>query len=83
MDSDYRSILWSEFFAEEGSFLLQLRVDLYWDKAAFDRLTEAMRACCKEYEREQKTDAQRMLAIEATLPGSLKGKVLFDIRPPL
>lgn len=68
MGPDYRSILWNEFFAEEGSFLLQLRVDFYWDKAAFDRLTEAMRECCKDYEREQRTEEQRMLAIETMLP---------------
>ena len=35
-------VLRAEFAAEDGSFLLQLRTDLTWDTAAFDRLTTAM-----------------------------------------
>lgn len=62
------TILWHEFFAEEGSFLIQLRVDHHWDKAAFDHLTEAMRLCCKQYEQAQKTEEQRMQAVKAELP---------------
>jgi hypothetical protein len=45
----YRDILRREFAAEDGSFLLQLRVDLVWDRAAFGRLTEAMRLCCEQH----------------------------------
>jgi tetratricopeptide (TPR) repeat protein len=37
-----RDILRREFYAEEGSFLIQLRVRLEWDWAAFRRLTGAM-----------------------------------------
>lgn len=68
MEEDYIIVLWHEFFAEEGSFLVQLRVDRHWDKAAFDRLTEAMRICCKKYEQEQQTEEQRMQAITTELP---------------
>ena len=53
MDQRYLVTLAREFRAGEGSFLLQLRIDLYWDKEAFDRLTEAMRACCKDYQYSQ------------------------------
>lgn len=42
-----------EFRAGKGSFLLQLRIDGYWDKDAFRHLTEAMRACCKDYQHSQ------------------------------
>ena len=68
MNTDYQSVLRNEFFAEEGSFLLRLRIELYWDKEAFDRLTEAMRACCKEYEQEQQTEEQHLQAIQTMLP---------------
>ena len=37
-----REILRREFDAEEGSFLLQARVQLKWDWDAFRRLTSAM-----------------------------------------
>ena len=47
---DYFEVLQHEFNAEEGSFLLQLRCDLIWDKAAFTRLTSAMLACCQAYD---------------------------------
>ncbi len=36
------AVLKSEFGAEEGSFLLQLRTDLVWSKASFLRLVNAM-----------------------------------------
>jgi hypothetical protein len=46
MESDeYEPVLRSEFSADEGSFLLQLRCDLTWDAAAFSRLIGAMEAC--------------------------------------
>ncbi|MCX4851095.1 hypothetical protein [Streptomyces sp. NBC_00893] len=41
-------ILRREFNAEEGSFLLQLR-GMQWDRAAFTRLEQAMRAVCAEF----------------------------------
>ena len=59
-EADYLAILWHEFFAEPGSFLIKLRVERRWDKEAFDRLTEAMRKCCKEYEQKQKTEEYRL-----------------------
>ncbi|MER5465898.1 hypothetical protein ABT010_35620 [Streptomyces sp. NPDC002668] len=40
-------VLRREFDAEEGSFLLRLRGDLEWDRAAFTRLERAMRAACE------------------------------------
>ena len=43
--AEYESILRHEFAAEDGSFLLQLRCDLTWDKAAFSRLVVAMEQC--------------------------------------
>jgi hypothetical protein len=48
MDGQYLIPLAHEFRAGEGSFLLQLRIDMYWDKDAFRRLTEAMPVCCNE-----------------------------------
>jgi hypothetical protein len=42
---DFKPILRREFNAEEGSFLLQLRCSLVWDKAAFSRLVQAMEKC--------------------------------------
>jgi hypothetical protein len=48
---DYLSVLEREFVAEDGSFLLQLRVQLTWDKAAFTRLTSAMLACCQAFDK--------------------------------
>jgi len=56
LDENYLAILAHEFRAGEGSFLLALRVSLQWDKDAFNRLTEAMRTCCENY---QYTQEQR------------------------
>ncbi|AUG78661.1 hypothetical protein CFP65_3886 [Kitasatospora sp. MMS16-BH015] len=42
------TILRQEFDAEEGSFLLRLRCDLHWDRAAFRRLERAMRLVCEQ-----------------------------------
>src|SRR6185312_7056217 len=50
MADEWYSILQHEFNANEGSFLLQLRCDLVWDRAAFTRLTGAMLDCCKVYD---------------------------------
>ena len=49
MDEDFLMVMWHENCAQDG-FFIQLRINLRWDKAAFDRLTEAMRLCCKHYE---------------------------------
>ena len=53
MEKHYLTTLAREFRAGEGSFLLQLRIEMYWDKNAFRRLTEAMRACCRDYQHSQ------------------------------
>lgn len=45
---DYRTVLRHEFGAEEGSFLLSLRVRLEWDRNAFDCLLAAMATCCRD-----------------------------------
>ena len=50
MNESYLIALTHEFNAGSESFLLQLRIDLLWDKQAFDHLTEAMRLCCKHYQ---------------------------------
>ena len=47
---NYLEILRREFDAEDGSFLLQLRIERVWDKAAFTRLTAAMRVCCERHD---------------------------------
>jgi hypothetical protein len=49
MEEDFLKAMWHENCARDG-FLIQLRIDLNWDKEAFERLTEAMRRCCKHYE---------------------------------
>ena len=43
---EWRTILAHELTAEAGSFLLTLRVEQTWDDAAFERLADAMAACC-------------------------------------
>ncbi|HEU5383595.1 MAG TPA: hypothetical protein VFV38_49985 [Ktedonobacteraceae bacterium] len=50
MEKRYLTTLAHEFRAGGGSFLLQLRTEMHWDKDAFRRLTEAMRACCEDYQ---------------------------------
>lgn len=44
----YLEILEHELNAGDGSFLIKLRCDLEWDRAAFTRLTDAMKQCCEE-----------------------------------
>jgi hypothetical protein len=51
MSDGWYETLQHEFSADEGSFLLQLRTGMIWDKAAFTRLTTAMLECCKAYDR--------------------------------
>ncbi|WP_326763569.1 hypothetical protein OG978_02350 [Streptomyces sp. NBC_01591] len=48
-------VLRREFNAEEGSFLLQLR-GRQWDRTAFTRLEQAMRAACAQFETSEKID---------------------------
>ena len=45
---DYLGVLRNEFEAGDGSFLIQIRPDLNWDKASFTRLITAMQRCCEE-----------------------------------
>ncbi|MBB2948976.1 hypothetical protein FB565_008762 [Actinoplanes lutulentus] len=47
---DALTVLRQEFDATEGSFLLRVRCDLVWDRAAFSRLERAMRVSCEQYE---------------------------------
>ncbi|MEU7579310.1 hypothetical protein AB0B50_17100 [Streptomyces sp. NPDC041068] len=49
-------LLKREFAAEEGSFLLRLRCDLTWDRAAFTRLERAMRIACAHYQASDEVD---------------------------
>jgi len=45
--SDYLAILKNEFEAGDDSFLIKIRIELNWDKAAFRRLTDAMLDYCR------------------------------------
>ena len=49
-------LLRHEFNAGDGSFLIQLRVDLYWDRHAFSRLEQAMRRVCAQQEPREQLD---------------------------
>ena len=53
---DDLDLLRQEFRAEDGSFLLQLRVDLHWDRQAFSRLEHAMRRVCAQQEPRHQLD---------------------------
>jgi hypothetical protein len=44
---DFMIILRNEFDASEGTFMIKLRPNLEWDKAAFNRLTAAMKLCAE------------------------------------
>lgn len=46
---DWQEVLRYEFEAGENSFIFQLRCGLGWDKAAYLRLFNAMRECCKAH----------------------------------
>ncbi len=48
MDDEVLTVLRSEFDNEDDSFLLTMRTDLVWGRAAFTRLEQAMRAVCVE-----------------------------------
>src|ERR1700677_3365795 len=51
--NEYQDVLKHEFNAEEGSFLIELRPGLEWDKKALSRLVAAMEICCKECEKKK------------------------------
>jgi hypothetical protein len=53
---DDLDLLRHEFSAEDGSFLVQLRVDLHWDRRAFSRLEQAMRRVCAQQESREQLD---------------------------
>ncbi|MFF7250057.1 hypothetical protein ACFZBU_39920 [Embleya sp. NPDC008237] len=53
---EFVEVLRQEFRADEGSFLLRLRGDLEWDRAAFTRLERAMRAACERYQSSERLD---------------------------
>jgi hypothetical protein len=55
-DMDDLQLLWQEFNAADSSFLLQLRVDLHWDRQAFSRLEQAMRRVCAQQETQAHLD---------------------------
>jgi hypothetical protein len=57
---DVLTVLREEFEADDGSFLLRLRTELVWDRAAFSRLESAMRAGCESFQ--QQDDLPRWLA---------------------
>jgi hypothetical protein len=48
--SMWEQTLREEFEAREGSFVIQLRPALIWDRAAFVRMTDAMRDCAVHLE---------------------------------
>jgi hypothetical protein len=49
-------LLQREFSADDGSFLLQLRLDSHWDREAFSRLERAMRRVCAQQEGRDQLD---------------------------
>jgi hypothetical protein len=51
------TVLRSEFGADDGSFVLRLRIDLEWDHEAFARMESAMRIVCERYDRREASDA--------------------------
>jgi hypothetical protein len=55
-DAHDLELLRREFGAEDGSFLLQLRIDLHWDRQAFSRLEQAMRRVCARLEQQDHLD---------------------------
>lgn len=74
MDYMERAIetLEGEFRAEEGSFLLRLRSDLTWDRAAFTRLERAMRAVCAHFQSTSQLDrwlADGFYEVATAVPG--------------
>jgi len=46
MDDSYMETLKREYEAQDGSFLLEVRTSLRWDREVFSRLTAAMKQCC-------------------------------------
>jgi len=53
---DDLELLRDEFSAADGSFVLQVRCDLYWDRSAFSRLEQAMRRVCAQQESREQLD---------------------------
>jgi hypothetical protein len=53
---NFMVVLKNEFEAGEGSFLIKLRPNLEWDKAAFNRLSSAMKLCSESKSSEQRLD---------------------------
>jgi hypothetical protein len=49
-------LLRHEFNAKDGSFLIQIRCDLRWDRQAFSRLEKAMRRVCAQQETQERLD---------------------------
>jgi hypothetical protein len=56
MRDGYLPTLRNEFEAGDASFLIQLRCDLHWSKAAFTRLVTAMEQCCADLENADHVD---------------------------
>jgi hypothetical protein len=42
-----------EFSAEDGTFMLRIRVDLVWDRDAFSRLATTMQRYCEQHAKEE------------------------------
>ena len=53
---DYLLVLRNEFEAGDGSFLIQLRPHLTWDKTSFTRLITVMQRCCEDYSEAETLD---------------------------
>jgi hypothetical protein len=49
VNAEDEAFLRSEFEAEEGSFLLQLRHEARWDEVRFRKLIETMERCAESY----------------------------------
>ena len=57
---EYEKELQQEFHAEEGSFLLQLRIDLVWDHPRLIEVLKLMETCCVDMQ--QNSSLPRNLA---------------------
>lgn len=61
---------------------MRLRSQRHWDKEAFERLTEAMRLCCKHYEISSQEQERRREEVLQMSDEELEAKSLFPPAEP-
>ena len=82
---DDLELLRHEFRAGEGSFLLQLRTGLHWDRDAFSRLEQAMRRTCAQQEPREQLDrwlAEGYWYLSVFVPGHISHQDFPGPRQP-